>query len=62
MAKEKACKQCKTVVESGSKCPKCGSKELADSYKGKVAIMNGEGEIATNLELKEKGVYAVRVG
>lgn len=63
MAKEKACKSCKAVVESGTKCPKCGSTELADSFKGKVSILNPEqSEVAKNLKIKEKGTYAIKTG
>jgi len=62
MAKEKACKQCKAIFE-GTQCPKCGSQEFADSYKGKVVILNPEeSEIAKNLNIKDKGTYAVKTG
>lgn len=61
MAAEKACKECKTVY-SGSKCPKCGSTESVDSFKGKVVILKPEqSEIAKNLNLKEEGQFAVRL-
>ena len=60
MAKEKACKQCRTVYE-GSKCPKCGSSEHSDNFKGKVVVLNpDESVIAKNLKLKDKGQYALR--
>ena len=36
MAKQKACKDCKTVYEGGTKCPKCGSGESTESFKGKI--------------------------
>lgn len=61
MAKEKACKACKTVYE-GSKCPECGSNESVDTFKGKIALFNPESsEIAQKLSLKKKGVFAVRL-
>ena len=61
MAKEKACKKCKTVFESGNKCPKCGSEEITDSHKGKIVIINPEeSEIAKNLNFKDKGEYAIK--
>lgn len=61
MATEKACKKCKTFFE-GSKCPKCGSEEFTDSPKGKVVILKPEeSEIAKNLKLNEKGVFALRI-
>ncbi len=60
MAKEKACKQCRTVYE-GAKCPKCGSAEHSDNFKGKVVVLNPEESvIAKNLKLKDKGQYALR--
>ena len=59
---QKACKQCKSIFE-GVKCPKCGSHEFSDSFKGKIIILNAEqSEIAKNLKLKEKGNFAIRVG
>ncbi len=61
MATEKACKKCKFVFE-GTKCPKCGSDEITDSFKGKVIILKPEeSEIAKNLKLKEKGTFAIKV-
>lgn len=59
--KEKACKQCKAVYE-GAKCPKCGSVESVDGFKGKVAVINSEqSEIAKNLNIKEKGIFAIKL-
>ena len=61
-AKEKACKNCKTIYE-GSKCPKCGHEEGSDSFKGRVIILNAEqSEIAQNLKQKEKGNFAIKIG
>ena len=61
MAKQKACKQCKTIY-TGMKCPKCGSEEGKDTFKGRVSVFNPEeSEIAKNLGIKEKGEYAIRV-
>ncbi len=61
MAKEKACKACKAVYE-GAKCPKCGSVEGLEGFKGKVAIINPEqSEIAKNLNMKEKGFFAIKL-
>lgn len=61
MAKEKACKQCRTIYE-GAKCKKCGSNEFTDTFKGKIYVFNPEqSELANNLKLKEKGEFAVRL-
>ena len=61
MAKPKACKICRTIVEVGDKCPNCGSKELADTFKGRVVMLNPEkSEISKKLELNEKGNFAIK--
>ncbi|HJX50540.1 MAG TPA: transcription elongation factor subunit Spt4 [Candidatus Nanoarchaeia archaeon] len=61
MAKVKACKICGNVVETGDKCPKCDSKELTESFKGRVIILNPEkSEIAQKLNKKEKGNFAIK--
>lgn len=61
MAKEKACKQCKTIYE-GTKCPACGSIESVDSFKGKIVVLNPEqSEIAKELKIDKKGVFASRL-
>ncbi len=63
MAKEKACRKCKSIVETGSKCPKCGSDELSDTFKGKVVVINPEqSEVANNLKVREKGKFAIKLG
>ena len=61
MAKEKACKICKTIYE-GEKCPKCDSKESSDSFKGRIEVLNPEkSEIAQKLNIKEKGNFAIKI-
>jgi len=58
---EKACKNCKIIFE-GTKCPKCGSEDLTDNYKGRIIVLKPEeSEIAKNLKLKDKGDYAIKV-
>ena len=59
----KACKKCRAIFEGGNKCPKCGSEEITDTFKGKVSVVNPEqSEIAKNLKLNTKGNYAVKIG
>ncbi len=59
---QKACKQCKTIVESGSTCPACGGKEFSDTFKGRIAIVNPtESEIAKNIKYEKKGVFALKL-
>jgi len=59
--KQKACKICNTIFESGEKCPKCNSKEFTDGFKGRIVVINPEkSEIANKLNLKEKGNFAIK--
>ena len=59
--KPKACKICNTIYDDDSKCPKCGSKESTDSFKGRAVIINPEkSEIAKKLNIKEKGNFAIK--
>lgn len=61
--KLKACRQCKMVVESGNKCPDCGSEDLADSFKGKILVTHPEkSTLAQNLKVNKKGLYALKLG
>ena len=61
MATEKACKKCRVVFE-GAKCPKCGSEEITEGFKGKIIVLKPEeSEIAKNVKIKEKGTYAIKV-
>ena len=60
MAKDKACKNCKTVY-LGDKCPKCASRESTETWKGRVIIMNPEqSEVAKKMKIKDKGIYAIK--
>lgn len=60
MAKQKACRRCR-FLHNEEKCPKCGSTSNTESWKGKIDILNPEkSEIAAQLKLKEKGVYAIK--
>mgnify|MGYP001558001234 FL=1 len=61
MPKQKACKICKTIFEQGEKCPKCESKEITESFKGRIALLDPEkSEIAQKINLKEKGNFAIK--
>ena len=61
MAKEKACKICNRIYESGEKCPDCDSKESTESFKGRVIVINPEkSEIAQKLNIKKKGNFAIK--
>ncbi len=59
--KQKACKICKKIYDSGEKCPHCDSKESTDSFKGRIVVLNPEkSEIARKLEIKNKGNFAIK--
>jgi len=58
----KACKRCKAIHES-NKCPHCESDEFTDTFKGRVYILKPEeSEVAKNLEVKQKGKFAIKLG
>jgi RNA polymerase subunit RPABC4/transcription elongation factor Spt4 len=60
MTKEKACLTCK-VIFSGERCPICNETSFSDSFKGVVHIFNPEdSEIAKNMEIKQKGEFAIK--
>ena len=61
MSKPKACKICNKIYEEGNKCPKCGSKESTDSFKGRIVVIDPEkSEIAQKLNIKGKGNFAIK--
>ena len=58
---KKICRKCKLFIE-GTNCPVCKSNQFADSFKGKLIIMDAEkSEIAEKLEIKVKGEYAIKI-
>jgi DNA-directed RNA polymerase subunit E" len=60
MTKPKACKICNTIHDE-EKCPKCGSKESTDNFKGHIIVLDAEkSEIAPKLKLKDKGNFAIK--
>ncbi|MBS3086191.1 DNA-directed RNA polymerase subunit E'' [Candidatus Pacearchaeota archaeon] len=60
MPKQKACKLCNTIYE-GDKCPKCGSKEHSENFKGRIVVLNPEkSEIAKKINIKDKGNFAIK--
>jgi DNA-directed RNA polymerase subunit E" len=61
MAKEKVCKKCKIFVE-GINCPLCKGNQFSDNYQGKLIILDAnKSYIAKQMEIKEKGKYAIKV-
>jgi len=61
MVKEKACKICKTIYQTGDRCPSCESKEFTESFKGRIVVLNPEkSEIAPRIDIKTKGEFAIK--
>ena len=60
MAKQKACKKCRTIYK-GAKCPSCGSEEATETFKGKIIILRPEdSEIAKKIKINKSGEYAIK--
>lgn len=61
MAKQKACRKCNTIYEGKAGCPRCGSEEFSENFKGRMVITNPEkSEIAKKTDMKEKGEFAIK--
>jgi len=61
MPKQKACKICNKIYETGDKCPRCEARESTDSFKGRIVVEDSEkSEIAKKLNIKGKGNFAIK--
>lgn len=61
MPKDKACKVCNKIYETGDKCPRCDAKESTEIIKGRIIVLNPEkSEIAKKLNIKDKGNFAIK--
>lgn len=61
MKKAKICKKCLVFVE-GEKCPICGGRNFAESFKGRIRMLKPEqSEIAKKLNIKNKGTFAIKI-
>ncbi|MDY6773885.1 MAG: transcription elongation factor subunit Spt4 [Candidatus Nanohaloarchaea archaeon] len=59
---DRACTNCKRIVESGSECDICKNDELTSNWRGLVVIYDPEdSEIAEELGVTTTGKYAVQV-
>jgi len=61
MAKKKACKKCKMLVE-GDTCPSCGSNSFSNSWQGRIYVKDvANSMIANKIGITLKGEYAIKV-
>lgn len=58
---EKACTDCKRIVEDSDECPVCKNNVLSDSWSGLVVIYDTDSKIAEEMGIQTPGRYAIRV-
>ena len=62
MAKEKACRTCRMVVEDAAECPNCGGTAFTTFWRGYVVIIDPEkSEIAKKMGTTKPGKFALRL-
>lgn len=58
--KKKVCKDCGALTKD-KECVLCGSKNLADKYKGTVVVFDSENsQVAKKLNIEKNGSYAIK--
>ena len=60
MPKEKVCRTCRRVVESGE-CAICKSDDTTNKWRGVIVIIDTESEIAKQMEITMSGRYAIEL-
>ncbi len=62
MQREKACRNCRKIIEKGKECPVCGGTSFTTFWRGYVLILDPENsEIAKKMGITAPGKYALRV-
>jgi len=62
MMQGKACRNCRKVIEEGSKCPNCQGESFTTFWRGYVVLIKPEqSEIAQKMGLGTPGKYALRL-
>ena len=57
----KVCKKCRIFV-TGSECLICNGNDFTENWKGRIYIVDpNKSEIATKLNIKVKGEYAIKI-
>ncbi len=60
MVREKACRNCKRIVE-GDICPACKSTDLTRSWRGTVVVFDLQSEIAKSMGITAPGKYVIEI-
>lgn len=62
MNKEKACRECRFLIEEGENCPNCNNKTFTTFWRGYVIIIDPEkSEIAKKMNINKSGKFALRI-
>lgn len=62
MGKEKACRNCRMVVEEQTQCPNCDGTAFTTFWRGYVVIIDPEkSEIAKKMGTTKAGKFALRL-
>jgi DNA-directed RNA polymerase subunit E" len=60
MPSEKACRQCRKIVEESDTCPSCNSTQFTTFWRGYVLIIDPEkSEIAKKMGIRQTGKHAL---
>jgi DNA-directed RNA polymerase subunit E" len=59
---DKACRNCKRIIEKGDVCPVCGGTDLTTNWKGFVIVFTpADSLIAKQIGATQPGKYALRL-
>lgn len=59
---EKACKNCRFIVDEGNACKNCGGTELTEKWNSYILIFDpAKSEMAKKIGAKKPGKYAVKI-
>lgn len=62
MTKEKACRNCRKIVEEDKECPLCHSNQLTTFWRGYVLLIDPDrSEIAKHMGISAPGKFALRL-
>ena len=62
MNKEKACRECRYLIDEGDKCPNCSGTTFTTFWRGYVVILDSENsEIANKMGITSNGKFALRL-